>query len=85
MRLLAYFGEALGAVRQLRCLPGAAAVWDGTVAARKALSCVYRTGQRFGAAHLIDVLLGKDETEAAEVVVSERDILDGIVLRLLPG
>jgi ATP-dependent DNA helicase RecQ len=34
--------------------------WDGTEAARKALSCVYRTGQRFGAHHVIDVLLGKD-------------------------
>lgn len=33
--------------------------WDGTVAAQKALSCVFRTGQRFGAVHLIDVLLGK--------------------------
>ncbi|GAA4791029.1 DNA helicase RecQ [Lysobacter hankyongensis] len=32
--------------------------WDATVAARKALSCVYRTGQRFGAAHVIDVLRG---------------------------
>ncbi len=34
--------------------------WDATEAARKALSCVYRTGQRFGAGHVIDVLLGKD-------------------------
>ncbi|MDD9884164.1 MAG: DNA helicase RecQ [Gammaproteobacteria bacterium] len=34
--------------------------WDATLAAQKALSCAYRTGQRFGAAHLIDVLLGKD-------------------------
>ena len=34
--------------------------WDGTVAAQKALSCIYRTGQRFGVNHLIDVLLGKD-------------------------
>ena len=33
--------------------------WDATEAARMALSCVYRTGQRFGAGHLIDVLLGK--------------------------
>ncbi|MFC0677148.1 DNA helicase RecQ [Lysobacter korlensis] len=33
--------------------------WDGTQAARKALSCVYRTGQRFGAAHVIDVLRGE--------------------------
>ncbi len=29
--------------------------------AQKALSCVYRTGQRFGAAYLTDVLLGKDD------------------------
>ena len=36
--------------------------WDGTQAARKALSCVYRTGQRFGAGHVIDVLRGV-ETE----------------------
>jgi ATP-dependent DNA helicase RecQ len=34
--------------------------WDGTVAAQKAMSCVYRTGQRFGVNYLIDVLLGKD-------------------------
>ncbi len=34
--------------------------FDGTEAARKALSCVYRTGQRFGAVHVIDVLLGAD-------------------------
>ncbi|MEN1728943.1 MAG: DNA helicase RecQ [Pseudomonadota bacterium] len=34
--------------------------WDATEAARKLLSCVYRTGQRFGAGHLVDVLLGKD-------------------------
>jgi ATP-dependent DNA helicase RecQ len=33
--------------------------FDGTVAAQKVLSCAIRTGQRFGAAHLIDVLLGR--------------------------
>ncbi len=33
--------------------------WDATQAAQMALSCVYRTGQRFGVGHLIDVLLGK--------------------------
>jgi ATP-dependent DNA helicase RecQ len=33
--------------------------WDATVAAQQALSCVYRTGQRFGVTYLIDVLLGK--------------------------
>ncbi len=34
--------------------------WDATQAARKALSCVYRTGQRFGAVHLIEVLRGSE-------------------------
>ena len=34
--------------------------WDGTDAARKLMSCVYRTGQRFGANHVIDVLRGAD-------------------------
>lgn len=34
--------------------------WDGTDAARKALSAAYRTGQRFGVNHLIDVLQGAD-------------------------
>ena len=39
--------------------------WDATTAARKLLSCVYRTGQRFGAAHVIDVLLGKQSDKVA--------------------
>jgi len=34
--------------------------FDGTMAAQKALSCVYRTGERFGANYVIDVLLGND-------------------------
>ena len=33
--------------------------WDGTKAAQQALSCIYRTGQRFGINYLIEVLLGK--------------------------
>ena len=32
--------------------------WDGTEVSRKALSVIYRTGQRFGVSHLVDVLLG---------------------------
>ena len=39
--------------------------WDATQAAQMALSCVYRTGQRFGAGHLSDVLTGKP-TERVE-------------------
>lgn len=34
--------------------------WDATNAARKAMSCVHRTGQRFGVSYLVDVLLGKE-------------------------
>lgn len=34
--------------------------WDGTEAAQKAMTCVSRTGQRFGVNYLVDVLVGKD-------------------------
>ena len=34
--------------------------WEGSEAAQKALSAIYRTGQRFGVNHLIDVLLGEE-------------------------
>ncbi len=58
--LLGYFGESLAAPcgNCDVCLDGVDA-WDGTVAAQKALSCVYRTGQRFGANYLADVLTGR--------------------------
>ena len=57
--LLGYFGEtghpACGSCDNCRTpVPS----WDGTVAAQKALSAVYRTGQRFGAQHLVNILLG---------------------------
>lgn len=41
------------------------AQFDATIPAQKILSCVYRTGQRFGAAYLVDILLG-NKTERAE-------------------
>ena len=60
-QLLAYFGdeypETCGNCDNCLNPP---ATWDGTEAARKLMSAVYRTGQRFGAAHVVDVLLGKD-------------------------
>ena len=34
--------------------------WDATIASQKALSCVYRSGQRFGVNHLIDILRGSN-------------------------
>jgi ATP-dependent DNA helicase RecQ len=39
-----------------------AETWDGTEAAIKVLAAIYRTGQRFGAGHIVDVLVGR-ETE----------------------
>ncbi len=60
--LLAYLGEQLRAPcgNCDNCL-SAPETWDATLAAQKALSCVHRTGQRFGVMYLIDVLLGKED------------------------
>lgn len=57
--LLLYFGEnsAEKCGNCDACL-NPAEMWDGTIAAQKAMSCVYRTGQRFGVYHLIEVLTG---------------------------
>jgi ATP-dependent DNA helicase RecQ len=59
--LLGYFGEhdhmPCGNCDNCR---NPVASWDGTVAAQKALSAAYRTGQRFGMHHLVDVLIGND-------------------------
>ncbi len=59
--LLGYFGEKLDEPcgNCDNCLDPPE-TWDGTEAARKALSCVYRTGQRFGVGYVIEVLLGKE-------------------------
>jgi len=40
--------------------------FDGTLAAQKALSCIYRTGQRFGVNYVIDVLRGADNARIAQ-------------------
>ncbi|MFC3714957.1 DNA helicase RecQ [Luteimonas soli] len=64
--LLASFGEEYAAKGPGQpcgncdnCL-SPAETWDATVAAQKALSCVYRSGQRFGVAHLVDILRGAE-------------------------
>jgi ATP-dependent DNA helicase RecQ len=59
VRLLAYFGEAAAPCGNCDTCLEPPETWDATVAAQKALSAIYRTGQRFGAVHLIDVLRGK--------------------------
>jgi ATP-dependent DNA helicase RecQ len=60
-RLLRYFGESFAAAKCGNCdnCLSPPSVRDGRVAAQKLLSCAYRTGQRFGAVHLIDVLVGR--------------------------
>ncbi len=59
--LLQYFGEAVerSCGNCDTCL-NPVETWEGTEAVQKFMSCVYRTGQRFGAGHVIDVLLGND-------------------------
>lgn len=61
--MLAYFDEALPKPcgNCDTCLD-VVDTWDGTVIAQKALSCVYRTGQMFGASYLINVLRGVDHS-----------------------
>jgi ATP-dependent DNA helicase RecQ len=65
--LLAYFGE----VRNEPCgncdvCQDPPETWNGTIAAQKALSAVVRTGGRFGAMHLVDVLLGRHTAKVAQ-------------------
>lgn len=60
--LLAYFDETLDqACGHCDNCTEPPTTWDATEAARKALSCVFRTGQRFGVNYLIDVLMGKPQ------------------------
>jgi len=56
--LLGLFGEASGDCSNCDLCDRPAALFDATEAVRKALSAVLRTGERFGAAHLIDILTG---------------------------
>lgn len=58
--ILRYFGESHpGACDQCDNCLHPVETWQATQVAQMALSCVYRTGQRFGVGHLIDVLTGK--------------------------
>src|SRR5437868_9929381 len=60
-RLLGYFAEEVNGTNCGNCDNCIAPpqVRDGKVISQKILSCVYRTGQRFGAMHVIDVLIGR--------------------------
>jgi ATP-dependent DNA helicase RecQ len=60
-RLLSYFGETFASGNCGNCdnCLTPPRVRDGKILAQKLLSCVYRTGQRFGAMHVFDVLVGR--------------------------
>ncbi|WP_438752839.1 DNA helicase RecQ [Pararhizobium sp. O133] len=64
--ILAHFGEAHGGQcgNCDTCLKPVE-TWDGTEAAIKALAAIYRTGERFGTGHLIDVLLGNENEKTS--------------------
>jgi ATP-dependent DNA helicase RecQ len=73
VRLLAYFGEQGGPCGNCDNCLNPPSTWDGTEAARKLLSCIYRFYQqggerfgRFGAGHLVDVLRGKETEKVTE-------------------
>ena len=67
--MLRYFGEAVNDTAVCGncdvCL-NPPQVWDATVEVQKALSCVYRSGQTFGAGHLIDILRGNQTERVKE-------------------
>jgi len=70
VRLLGYFGEPSTPCGNCDNCLQPPATWDGTEAARKMLSCIYRFRQHggigFGAGHLIDVLRGKQTDKTGQ-------------------
>ena len=63
MRMLAYFGEASTPCSNCdTCLSPPVTV-DGTIPMQQLLSCIHRVQQRFGAMHVMDVLMGHDTTK----------------------
>jgi ATP-dependent DNA helicase RecQ len=79
VRLLEYFGETFGSAGCGNCdnCLTPPVMRDGKVIAQKLLSCAYRTGQRFGAMHLIDILIGR-MTERVKQFGHERLSVFGI-------
>jgi ATP-dependent DNA helicase RecQ len=69
-QMLAYFGESSEPCGNCDTCLSPPESWDGTVAAQKVLSTVYRLhrerNQRFGAGHVVDILLGKQNDKIAK-------------------
>ncbi len=60
MRMLAYFGEASGPCGNCDTCLTPPTTTDGTIPMQQLLSCIHRVKQRFGAMHVIDILVGHD-------------------------
>ena len=70
VQLLAYFGQQSEACGNCDTCLVPPETWDGTVAAQKLLSTVVRLergGQRYGAGHLVDILLGKETPRVTQL------------------
>jgi ATP-dependent DNA helicase RecQ len=65
--LLNYFGEAAQPCGNCDVCLEPPQTWDASIAAQKLFSAVLRTGSRFGAGHLIDVLRGKRSERVAQL------------------
>ena len=59
--MLEYFGDTCAPCNNCDTCLNPPETFDGTMAAQKALSCAYRTGERFGVAYLTDVLIGAED------------------------
>ncbi|MBB3948549.1 ATP-dependent DNA helicase RecQ [Rhizobium skierniewicense] len=59
--LLSYFGDSCEPCGNCDTCAQPPELFDGTIAAQKILSCIYRTGERFGQAYIISVLLGAED------------------------
>ncbi len=64
--LLSYFGDRSEPCGNCDTCAEPPKLFDGTVAGQKALSCIYRTGERFGQAYVVEVLLGVENDRIAQ-------------------
>ena len=69
--LLGYFGDSCEPCGNCDICLDPPELFDGTEAAQMALSAIYRTGQRFGSGHIVDVLRGR-ETERVQRLRHDR-------------